>query len=70
MLVQTTKESTHCLDVSRRVGIEDNHIVEVGRHLFQALHNLVYNLEPPGRSAAALGRDEPLLEARGSSNTP
>ena len=52
--------------MSRRVGVEDDHIVEVGRHLFQALDNLVDNLdEPPGRSAAALGHGYPRIEARG-----
>ena len=33
MLAQTLEERTHGLDVSRRVGVEDDHIVEVGRHL-------------------------------------
>ena len=50
--------------MSSRVGVEDDHIVEVGRHLFQALDNVVDNLDdPPGRSAAALGHGEPLIEA-------
>ena len=41
--------SPHGLDVSRWVGVEENHIVEVGRHLFQAIDNLVDILdEPPG----------------------
>ena len=49
MLAQTLEERTHGLDVSRRVGVEDDHIVEVGRHLFQALYDLLQNLdEPPG----------------------
>ena len=67
MLSQALEERTYGLDVSRRVGFEDDHIVEIGRHLFQALYDLVDNLdEPPGLSTAALGHDEPLDEARGS----
>ena len=43
------EERTHRLDVGRRVGVEDDYIVEVGGHLFQALYNLVDSLdEPPG----------------------
>ena len=30
MLAQALEERPHCLDVSRRVGVEDDHIVEVG----------------------------------------
>ena len=46
-LAQALEERPHCLDVSRRVGVEDEHIVEVGRHLFRALYNLVDNLDEP-----------------------
>ena len=47
--MQALEERSHGLDVSRRVGAEDDHIVEVGHHLFQALYDLVGNLdEPPG----------------------
>ena len=49
MFAQALEEHSHGLDVSRRVGVGDDHIVEVGRHLFQALYDLVDNLDqPPG----------------------
>ena len=65
MLAQALEEHPHCLDVNRRVGVADDHIVEVGCHLFQALYNLVQNPDDtPARSAAALWHDEPLTEAR------
>ena len=71
MLSQALEERPRCLDVSRRVGVEDDHIVEVGRHLFQALNNLVRHLdEPPGPSVAAVGHGEPFIEARGSAKMP
>ena len=67
MLAQELEERTHSVDVSRRVGIEDHHIVKVGLHLFQAVHDLVDNLDKPlARSTAALGHDTPLIEARES----
>ena len=67
MLAQALEERLHCLDVSRRVGVENDHIVEVGHHLEQALCNFVNDFdELPGRSAAALGHDEPLIEVHGS----
>ena len=47
MLAQALEERTHGLDVGRRVGVEDDHIVEVGGHLFQAFYNLVDNLDEP-----------------------
>ena len=51
--------------MSYRVGLDDDNI-KVGRYLFQTFDYLVDNLdEPPGRSTAALGHDEPLIEARG-----
>ena len=66
-LAQVLEERTRCLDVSRRVGAEDDHIFQVGRYLSLALDNLFDNLdEPPGRSTAALGHDVPFIEARGS----
>ena len=62
MFVQTLEERRRCSDVSDRVRVEDDHIVKVGRHLFQALYNLTDNLDgPPGRRAATLGHDEPLI---------
>ena len=49
MHAQALEERTYRLDVSRRVRVEDDQVVEAGHHLFQALHNLVDNLdEPPG----------------------
>ena len=45
LLAQALEERSHSLDVSRRVGVEDDHIVEVGYHQFQALDNLVDNLD-------------------------
>ena len=56
MLSQAFEERTYRLDVSRRVGIGHDHIVEVGCHLFQAFGDFVDNrgekqtlptLEPP-----------------------
>ena len=67
MLVHALEECPHCLDLNSRVGVEDDHIVEAGCHLIQALYNVVDNLDqPPGRRAASLGHDVPLIEARGS----
>ena len=45
MLAQALEERQHGVDVSHRVVVEDDHIVEVGRHLFQALYNLVDYLD-------------------------
>ena len=60
MFAQALEERPHCLDVSRRVGVEDDDSVELGRYLFQTLDNLVDDLhKPPWRGAAALGHDEP-----------
>ena len=51
MLAQALEKRPLCLDTSRRVGVEDDHIVEVSLHLFQALCNLVDDLdEPPGET--------------------
>ena len=53
------------------VGSESNTITtfKVGRHLFQALTNLVNRLaEPAGRSTASLGRDKPLIKAHWRAN--
>ena len=47
MLAQALEERPHGLNLSRRVGVEDDHIVEVRRLLFQALDNLVDNLDEP-----------------------
>ena len=55
------------LTLGRRIRIENDHIVEVGRHLRQLFNDFVNHLnEPAARSTAALGHDEPLVEARGS----
>ena len=49
MLAQALEERTRGLDVGRLVGVKDDHIVKVSGLLFQALYNLVDNLdEPPG----------------------
>ena len=49
ILAQALEERPHAIDVSRPVGVEYDHIVEVGHHLFQALYNLVGILDkPPG----------------------
>ena len=37
VLAQAREERPHSLDVSRPVGVEDDHIVDVGRHRRQAL---------------------------------
>ena len=66
MLAQALEYRTYRLDASRRVGVEDGHIVEAGRHLFRAPDNFVNNFdEQPGRSIAALGHDKSFIEARG-----
>ena len=44
MLVHALEECPHCLDLNSRVGVEDDHIVEAGCHLIQALYNVVDNL--------------------------
>ena len=49
MLALALEERTHGLDVSRRVGAEDDFIAEVGRHPFQALSDLVDNLDESPR---------------------
>ena len=55
MLAQALEERTRCLDVSRRFGVEGDHIVEVGRHMFYAVDNLVDDPDkPPGRSTSTL----------------
>ena len=55
MLAQAHETRTHCLDVSRRVEVQDDHIVEVGRHMFHTFDSLVDHLDgPPGRSVAAM----------------
>ena len=47
--------------------VEDDHIIEVGRHLCQIFNDFVNHFdEPAGRSTAALGHDQPLVEARRS----
>ena len=45
MLAEALKARTQCLNVSRPFGFETDHIVQVGRHLLQALHNFVENLD-------------------------
>ena len=42
---EALEERPHGLEKSRRVEVEDDYIVEVGRHLFQALCDPVDNLE-------------------------
>ena len=37
MIAQAPEERPHGLNVSRPVGVEGDHIFELGRHLFQAL---------------------------------
>ena len=64
MLSKALEEGANRLDMSYRIGIEPNDIVEVCRHLFQVLNHLIDHLhEPPRRSAAALRHNEPLGEA-------
>ena len=66
MLSQAFEEGANRLDVRCRIRIEHNDIAEVSRHLGQVLNHLIdYLDEPPRRSAAALGHDEPLVGARG-----
>lgn len=56
MLAPTLEECPHCMDVSHRVGVEENHIVELGRHLLQVRHNLIDSLdEAPGGALLPLG---------------
>ena len=57
------------LDVGRRIRVEQYHIIEVGRHLCQTFNAFVNHFrEPAERRTAALGYDEPLVEARGGAN--
>ena len=66
MLSQAFEEGANRLDMRYRIRIEHNDIAEVSRHLGQVLNHLIdYLDEPPRRSAATLGHDEPLMEARG-----
>ena len=66
MLSQAFEEGANRLDMRYRIRIEHNDIAEVSRHLGQVLNHLIdYLDEPPRRSAATLGHDEPLIEARG-----
>ena len=44
MIARVPYERIHVLDVSHRVGVGDDHIVDVGRHLFSSLDNIVRNL--------------------------
>ena len=56
MLSQALQERTCCRNVSRRVGIQDDHIVEIGRHLFQALDKFVDTLtNHPGEALLPWG---------------
>ena len=52
--------------MGRRIRVEDDHIIEVGRHLCQTFNGLVNHSDEPARpSTPGLGHDEPLVEARG-----
>ena len=65
MLPQSLEEGSYRLDVGRRINVEHDRIVEVGRHLFQTCNDFVNHLdEPTGRSVAALGLDAPLVGAQ------
>ena len=56
MLAQALEERTHGLDVGRRVGVENDPMVMVGHHLFQALYDLVDNLtNHPGEALLPWG---------------
>ena len=44
VIARVPYERIHVLDVSHRVGVGDDHIVDVGRHLFSSLDNIVRNL--------------------------
>ena len=49
MLTQALEERTHSLEVSHRIGVQDDYIVEVGRHLFQTFYDLLDSRdESPG----------------------
>ena len=66
MLLKAFEEGANRPNMRYRVGIEHDDIVEVSYHLFQALGHLIDDLdEPPGRGAAALKHNEPLIDARG-----
>ena len=67
VLASAFEEGSCRLDVGRRMRVENDHIIEVGRHLCQTFDDFVNHFdEPAGRSTAALGHDEPLVEARRS----
>ena len=44
-------ESSYRLDVGRRIRVENDHIVEVGRHLYQTFNEFVYHLDEPAGEA-------------------
>ena len=52
MLAQVLEERTHGLDASRGVGVEDDHIVEVGRNLCSKplMTSLVTLTNHPGKA--------------------
>ena len=66
VLSKAFEEGANRLNMRYRVGTEDDDIVEVSCHLFQALDYLIDDLdEPPKRGAAALRQNEPLIETCG-----
>ena len=66
VFAQTSEKGAHYLDVSYRIRVEDDHIIEVSRHLCQTFDDFVNRFDEPARrrSTAPLGHDEPLVKAR------
>ena len=50
VFAQAFEEGSYRLDVGRRIRVENDHIIEVGRHLCQTCYNFVNHIdEPAGR---------------------
>lgn len=61
---QSLAEGMNGLDVSRRVLIEHDHIVNVRCNLFQTLGNLIDDLISTRRYTAALRQSQALIRAQ------
>ena len=66
VLPEAFEEGADVIDMNRRVGVEDDDVVEVGGDAIEVCEDLVDDLDkPPRRGVAALGHDEPLEESGG-----
>ena len=65
ILAKAPQERRHRFDVNHRIGIEHDHVVEVGCHHFQAFYTLIDRFdEPAGRCMTVLGHAKSIMEAR------